>query len=94
MPWKTALNFVATGHYALVEKRGDRWALRRSPSAKDQSYVLYQLDQRQLSHVLTPLGHMEKSQCRRLAEEAGLPVAHKPTVRTSVLCPTETISGF
>ena len=75
---ENGFDFVATGHYALVEKQGDRWALRRSPSAKDQSYVLYQLDQRQLSHVLTPLGHMEKSQCRRLAEEAGLPVAHKP----------------
>lgn len=71
-------DFVATGHYALVEKRGDRWALLRSPSAKDQSYVLYRLTQEQLAHTLTPLGTMEKPEARRLAEEAGLPVAHKP----------------
>lgn len=72
-------DYVATGHYALIEQRQDgRWLLKRSPSAKDQSYVLYSLTQFQLEHTLFPLGAMEKPQVRALAQAEGLQVAHKP----------------
>lgn len=70
---------VATGHYARVCQREDgRWLLYRAPDRKDQSYMLYSLSQEQLRHILTPLAGMSKEQARALAQEAGLPVAHKP----------------
>ena len=69
---------VATGHYALIERAPEgRFLLRKSPAAKDQSYVLYMLTQRQLSRTLLPVGPYSKPEIRKMAEEAGLPVAHK-----------------
>lgn len=70
---------VATGHYAIVTQNVQgRWLLHRSPSGKDQSYVLYSMTQHQLAHTLFPLGEYEKPVVRQMAEEAQLPVAHKP----------------
>lgn len=91
---ENGFDYVATGHYALVEPAGERWVLRRAPTDKDQSYVLYQLSQHQLSHVLTPLGHMEKPEIRRLAEEAGLPVAHKAESQDICFIPDGDYNGF
>ncbi len=72
---------VATGHYARVrfdEERG-RWLLMRpADRAKDQTYFLFGLTQEQLSRTLFPLGEMEKSAVRIMAEEHQLRVAHKP----------------
>lgn len=50
-------NMLATGHYARIERSGDRYLLRRaSDRSKDQSYMLCLLDQHRLSHILFPLG--------------------------------------
>ncbi len=74
-------DYIATGHYARTlrdEKRG-RWLLLRGQDRqKDQSYVLYRLTQRQLAHLLLPLGSYDKPSIRSLAEQAGLKNAHKP----------------
>lgn len=73
-------DYLATGHYARVErdKASGRYLLKRGVDrSKDQSYFLYTLTQEQLSHVLFPLGGLEKSQVRRVAEEYGLTNAHK-----------------
>ncbi len=70
-------DFLATGHYAGIEKCGGRYLLRRSGSNKDQSYFLHRLTQRQLSHAMFPLEGMEKDEIRRIALEAKLPVAEK-----------------
>lgn len=71
-------DYVATGHYALIERTPQgRFLLKKSPAAKDQSYVLYMLTQRQLARTLLPVGAYAKPEIRRIAEEAGLPVAHK-----------------
>lgn len=74
--------FVATGHYARVRLNRDtgRWNLLRArDKAKDQSYVLYMLNQEQLRRVLFPLGEVaSKAETRRIAAELGLWVAHKP----------------
>lgn len=71
-------DYLATGHYARVQRSGDRFLLKRGlDRSKDQSYFLYALTQRQLSRVLFPLGDLEKPQVRRLAEEAGLVNARK-----------------
>jgi len=73
-------SYVATGHYARVEcsPRGRYLLKRASYAAKDQSYALYSLSQQQLAHTLFPLGGMEKSETRRIAEELGLATAGKP----------------
>ena len=68
-------DYIATGHYARVdydEKTGLYRLLRGRDRAKDQSYVLYQLTQRQLSHLLLPVGEFDKTHIRRLAAQAGL----------------------
>lgn len=68
---------IATGHYAKTEERDGRFLLKRSESAKDQSYFLYRLSQFQLSKALFPLEGMNKDEIRLKAEKAGLPVARK-----------------
>ena len=71
--------FIATGHYARVERRGGRTALLRGRDArKDQSYVLFPLGQRELSRVMFPVGGYEKPEIRGIAREAGLRIAEKP----------------
>jgi tRNA-specific 2-thiouridylase len=69
---------IATGHYAQVEQRDGRWLLLRGFDAdKDQSYFLHQLGQEQLAATLFPIGHLPKSEVRRLAREAALPTHAK-----------------
>ncbi len=70
--------FIATGHYAIVEHHADRAVLRRGRDPrKDQSYFLFSLRQAQLQRSLFPLGEMEKPQIRAIARELGLKVAEK-----------------
>jgi tRNA-specific 2-thiouridylase len=70
---------LATGHYARVERRGERLALRAAAdAAKDQTYFLYRLRQEELRDVLFPLGGMEKREVRAAAARAGLANAEKP----------------
>lgn len=76
-------DYIATGHYANIirqetEKGPGRWLLKSVPSQKDQSYMLYSLSQKQLSHTLLPLAGYTKEEIRSIAESAGLPVAKKP----------------
>lgn len=73
-------DFIATGHYAHIkfDQVKNRWLLLRANSSKDQSYVLYNLTQNQLAHVLFPLAELEKTETRKIAEEFELPVAKKP----------------
>lgn len=72
-------DYVATGHYARVERDGDRYRLLRAADPeKDQSYVLYTLGQEELRSILFPLGTYTKDRVRALAAEFGLPVADKP----------------
>ena len=74
-------DFVATGHYARIEKNRDsgRYLLKKGvDQRKDQTYVLYTLNQKQLKHSLLPIGNFTKEQVREIARELGLPVAAKP----------------
>jgi tRNA-specific 2-thiouridylase len=65
---------IATGHYARLEERGGRFALLKGLDAsKDQSYFLHRLNQAQLAKTLFPVGHLHKSEVRRIAKAAGLP---------------------
>ncbi|HEU4948019.1 MAG TPA: tRNA 2-thiouridine(34) synthase MnmA [Kribbella sp.] len=76
-----ALEFdaVATGHYAqIVETPSGRELHRAVDPAKDQSYVLGVLTQRQLERAFFPLGDTAKSEVRAEAARRGLSVAAKP----------------
>jgi len=65
---------IATGHYARLRSRDGRVELLRGADAgKDQSYFLHRLNQSQLERVIFPVGHLKKSEVRRVAREAGLP---------------------
>ena len=73
-------NFVATGHYARIERDDSvgAWTLRQGADAwKDQSYVLFGLGQEQLGRVLLPVGGYTKDEIRALAREAGFHLADK-----------------
>ncbi|MGI6513086.1 MAG: tRNA 2-thiouridine(34) synthase MnmA [Syntrophomonadaceae bacterium] len=71
-------DYIATGHYVRIQCRnGEYLLLTGLDPRKDQSYFLYTMNRHQLAHTLFPLGEYHKSQVRAMAEEAGLPVAHK-----------------
>ncbi|RLL47998.1 tRNA 2-thiouridine(34) synthase MnmA [Oceanobacillus piezotolerans] len=71
-------DYLATGHYAQVkEVDGKVQMLRGVDDNKDQTYFLNQLSEEVLQKVMFPLGHMPKSEVRKIAKEAGLVTATK-----------------
>ncbi len=70
---------VATGHHArIVTVDGSRHVARGADAAKDQSYVVHMLGQRDLGRTLFPVGEMTKTEVRARAEALGLRTADKP----------------
>jgi tRNA-specific 2-thiouridylase len=70
--------YLATGHYARIESSADGYRLLTAADAtKDQSYFLYRLEQRQLKHLLFPIGHLKKPVVRKMAAELGLAPADR-----------------
>ena len=70
---------LATGHYARIEKEGERYRLLRGlDEAKDQSYFLFTLGQAELADLLFPVGTMSKAEVRAVAERHGLLTTNKP----------------
>jgi tRNA-uridine 2-sulfurtransferase len=71
-------DYIATGHYAVIDHQGDRAILRKAADPrKDQSYFLFSLRQPQLQRALTPLGRIHKTEIREIARSLGLKVADK-----------------
>lgn len=69
---------IATGHYARIREEDGRFLLLKGRDpGKDQSYFLYMLGQKQLSRSLFPVGELEKSEVRRIAEQHHLATAQK-----------------
>ena len=70
---------IATGHHArIIEHDGARYVARGEDMAKDQSYVVHMLPQRELARTLFPIGDMTKAQVRERATALGLRTAAKP----------------
>jgi tRNA-specific 2-thiouridylase len=70
---------IATGHHAQIKAVGHRYFVHRGADpAKDQSYVVHMLAQRELHRTLFPVGHLTKSQVRDKAAALGLRTAGKP----------------
>ena len=89
-------DYIATGHYARVRKLPNgRYAICKSATAaKDQTYALYNLTQHQLAHTLMPVGEYTKDKIREMAEEIGLPVAHKPDSQEICFVPDNDYAKF
>lgn len=101
-------DYIATGHYARIEKRElsvgglefrekakTRYVLKKGvDSKKDQSYVLYTMTQEQLKHTLMPLGDFTKEEVREIAKEKDLPVADKPESQEICFITDETYGEF
>lgn len=76
--WGKDFDKTATGHYAAVRHMDGVYYLCTAPDAvKDQTDFLAQISQKQLSHLMFPLGDMDKTEVRRLAAEADLPNANR-----------------
>lgn len=72
-------DYVATGHYAQTEAVNNKHHVLRAgkDEAKDQSYFLWTLTQEQLSKILFPIGHLQKSEVRKIAAKYDLLTATK-----------------
>ena len=71
---KLEADYIATGHYARIENGK---LLKAVDHNKDQTYFLSQLSKKQLSHVLFPIGNLDKPEVRKLASEYNLVTAKK-----------------
>ena len=72
-------DYIVTGHYARIEEENGKFVLKKAlDETKDQSYVLYSMTQDQLVHTMFPLGSMQKTEVRAIAEESGFVNADKP----------------
>src|SRR5213083_335317 len=88
-------DYIATGHYAVIEHHGDRAVLRKGIDLrKDQSYFLFSLRQPQLRRALTPLGTMRKPQIREIAHSLGLKVADKTDSQEICFVPGNDYKAF
>ena len=89
-------DLVATGHYANIEKRDDgRYLLKKAKDTKkDQTYMLWSLDQYQLSHSLFPLGNLTKPEIRELGEKNGFVNAHKSDSQDICFVPDGDYAAF
>ena len=70
-------DYLATGHYVLIEKKYGKYFVKRSSSLKDQSYYFYTLSQYQLSKILTPVSFYKKDEVRNIAKEYGFSIWNK-----------------
>ena len=90
------IDLVATGHYVRSTRvaRGAWNLLRGADRAKDQSYMLHMLGQRELARSVFPVGALTKAETRSLAERFGLPVASKPDSQELCFAPTGDAGAF
>lgn len=90
-------DYIATGHYAIVEKdeeTGRYWMKKSADRRKDQTYFLHQMTQYQLEHTLFPLGGYTKDKVREIAEEIGLIIHDKPDSEEICFIPDDDHGNF
>ncbi len=87
--------YLATGHYARIESVPDGYRLRQATDQdKDQSYFLYTLGQKQLEHLLLPLGELSKEKVRKIAGELGLPTLSRSESQDVCFIPDNDYRSF
>ena len=88
-------DFVATGHYAkLIRKDSLTYLAKGDSLARDQSYMLYRLGQRELSRLLFPLAELPKDEVRKIAAQIGLSCAQKPDSQEICFIPDGDYPGY
>ncbi len=88
-------DYIVTGHYARIrEKDGHFYLLKAKDLNKDQSYVLYDLTEEQLSHTAFPLGEYTKDQVREIADENGFVTSHKKESQDICFVPDGDYAGM
>ena len=86
---------AATGHYARIEKCGDRYVIKKAADeSKDQTYMLWGLSQEILSRLILPLGEYTKPEIREIAETAHLPSAKSKDSQDICFIPDGDYVGF
>lgn len=91
------IDYVATGHYAKIQYNilTKRYELLKSVTAKkDQTYVLYNFTQEQLSKTIMPNGGYTKDEIRKKAYDLGLKVADKPDSQEICFIPDNNYRNF
>ena len=85
--WEALINFakeigvehIATGHYAQIKQTNNEFILSKGLDvSKDQSYMLWDIDKKQLSKTLFPIGDMTKEEVREYAIKYNLETANRP----------------
>ncbi|MFY7963983.1 MAG: tRNA 2-thiouridine(34) synthase MnmA [Chitinophagaceae bacterium] len=90
-------DFIATGHYAEVRQHTNgRYVISKGlDETKDQSYVLWGLDQELLSRTIMPLGKYKKTEIRQMAHDMGYPeLAKKSESYEICFVPDNDYRGF
>lgn len=76
--WGKDFDKTATGHYASIKEiDGKLYLATAKDPVKDQTDFLAQISYEQLSHLMFPLGDMDKSEVRQLAKDVSLPNASR-----------------
>ena len=91
------MDTIVTGHYARVvyDEASGRYLLKKGlDNSKDQSYVLYNLTQKQLAHTQFPVGELSKHEVREIAEANGFINADKPDSQDICFVPDGDYAGF
>ncbi len=90
-------DYVASGHYARIGTdpvTGAPALMRGVDHKKDQSYVLFGMSEKTLRRTLLPIGGMEKTAVRAIAEELKLPVFNKPDSQEICFVPNQDYAGL
>ncbi|MDA0264479.1 MAG: tRNA 2-thiouridine(34) synthase MnmA [Chloroflexi bacterium] len=88
-------DYVATGHYARIERGPDGMVLKKAVDpSKDQSYVLFGMGQEELARTLMPVGEYPKDRIRQMALDAGLLNAAKPDSQDICFIPSDDYKSF
>ncbi len=90
------IEHVATGHYARKDQdaTGRHRLLRGKDPDKDQSYFLFGLTQEQLAAAVFPVGHLHKSEVRKIAAGLRMATADKPESQEICFVPDDNYAGF
>ncbi len=88
-------DFLATGHYAVAEKRGDQYFLKKPKDKRnDQTYFLYLIPYEKLSHILFPSACLTKEEVKDIAKKNSLPVAEKKESQDLCFVPNKRYQDF
>jgi tRNA-specific 2-thiouridylase len=88
-------DFLATGHYAKIEKSGRNLLLKKAKDkTKDQAYFLYPIKRENLKSIMFPLAGLTKDEVRKIASLAKLPVAGKAESQDICFIPDKSYHMF